>query len=65
MKGKTIARMESKNKPGKDKPTAESQEYETVMMCWENLKDSPGKEHHEESDDEGKKLVKKMQNSKD
>ena len=29
---------------------AESEENETVMMCWEDLEDSPGKEPHEESD---------------
>ena len=35
------------------------------MMCWENLKDSLGKEPHEESDNEGKKPVEKMQKPKD
>ena len=34
MKSKTIASMESKNRPGKVKPTAESEENKTVMMCW-------------------------------
>ena len=65
MKSTTITRIESKNRPGKGKPTAESEENEIAMMCWENLKDSPGKEPHEESDNEGKKPVEKMQNSKD
>ena len=62
MKSKTIARMESKNRPGKDKLMAECDENKTAMMCWENLKDSPGKEPHEESDNEGKKSIKKTQN---
>ena len=44
---------------------AESEENETVMMCWEDLEDSPGKEPHEESDHKGKKPVKKMQKPKD
>ena len=65
MKSKTIARLESKNRPEKDKQTAESEENKTAMMCRENLKDSPGKEPHKESDDEGKKPVEKMQKQKD
>ena len=65
MKSKTFARMESKNRPGKGKPTAESEENKTAVICWGNLKDSPGKEPHVESDNEGKKSVEKMQNSKD
>ena len=65
MKTNTITRMESENRPGKGKPMAESEENETMMMCWENLKDSPGKEPHTESENEGKKPVKKMQKPKD
>ena len=38
MKSKTITRLESKNRPEKDKPMAESEEDKTVMMCWEKLK---------------------------
>ena len=34
-------------------------------MCWEYLKDSPGKEPHEESQNKGKKSVEKMQKPKD
>ena len=65
MKSKTIARMESKDRPEKDKLMAEGEENKTVMMCWENLKDSPGKEPHKESDNKGKKPTKKMQQPKD
>ena len=65
MKSKTIARMESKRRPEKVKPTAESEESETAMMCWKNLKDSIGKEPHEESDNKGKKPVEKTQKPKD
>ena len=65
MKSKTITRMESKNRPGKGKPTAESEENKAAMMCWENLKDSPGKEPHEESENEGEKSIEMTQNSKD
>ena len=54
MKSKTIARLESKNRPEKDNQMAESEENETVMMSWENLEDSPGKEPHEESENKGK-----------
>ena len=57
MKNKTITRLESKNRPEKDKKMVETEENEAVMMCWENLEDSPGKEHYEETDDEEKKLV--------
>ena len=35
------------------------------MMCWENLKDSPGEEPHEESENIGKKSVEKTQKPKD
>ena len=65
MKSKTIARLESKTRPDEDKLTAESEEHETAMMCWENLKDSQGKESHEESDNKGKKSVEKIQKPKD
>ena len=65
MKSKTITRMESKIRPEKDKIMAESEENETAMMCWESLKDSLGKESHEESDNEGKKPIKKTQKPKD
>ena len=65
MKSKTIPSMDSKNRPGKCKPTAESEENETAMMCWENLKTSLGKEPHKESEHKGKKSVKKMQKQKD
>ena len=43
-KSKTIARMESKSRPEKDKLIAESEENETAMMCWESLKESLGEE---------------------
>ena len=65
MKTNTIARLESKIRPGKGKPTAESEESETAMMCWENWKDSLGKEPHTESENEGEKPVKKTQKPKD
>ena len=39
-KSKTITRMGSKNRPRKVKPMAESEENETVMTCWENLKEN-------------------------
>ena len=65
MKTNTIPRKERKNRPGKGKPMAESEENETAMMCWEDLKDSPGKEPHTESENEGEKPVKKMQTPKD
>ena len=44
---------------------AESEENETVMMCWENLDDSPEKEPYKETDNEEKKLVKEMHKPKD
>ena len=65
MKHKTIARLESKNRPEKDKLMAESEENKTAMMCWENLKDSLEKDPHEESDNKGKKPVEKTQKPKD
>ena len=65
MKTNTIVRMKNKNRPGKGKPMAESEENETAMMCWEDLKDSPGREPHIESENEGEKPVEKMQKPKD
>ena len=65
MKTNTITRKESKNRPGTGKPMAESEENTTAMMCWDNLKDSPGKEPHEESENEGEKPIEKMQKQKD
>ena len=57
--------MESKNRPEKDKQTAETEENETAMMCWENLEGSPGKEPYEETDDKEEKSVKETQTPKD
>ena len=65
MKTNTIVRMKDKNRPGKGKPMAESEENETVMMCWEDLKDSLRKEPHIESENKGEKPVKKTQKPKD
>ena len=65
MKTNTITRMESKNRPGKGKPTAESEENETAILCWENVKDSPGKEPHVESENKGEKPIEKTQKPKD
>ena len=65
LKSKTIARLESKNRPEKDRQMAESAENETAMMCWKNLEDSPGNEPYEETDDEEKKPVEEMQKPKD
>ena len=54
-KSKTLARLESKNRPEKDNQVGETEEIEVVMMCWENLEHSPGKEPYEESDDKEEK----------
>ena len=43
---------------------AENEENETMMMCWETVKDPMAKEPHEESENEGEKPVKKMQKPK-
>ena len=64
MESKTITRMESRNRPEKDKQTAESEENKTAMMCWENLDDSPGKEPYKETDNKEKKLFREMQKTK-
>ena len=64
MKSKTIPRLESINMPEKYKLMAESEENETAMMCWENLKDSVGKEPREESDNNGKKPWKRRKSQK-
>ena len=65
MKSKTIARLESKNRPETDNQAAETEEIEVVMMCCENLKDSLGKEPCEETDDKEEKPDEDMQKPKD
>ena len=65
MNTNTIARKESKYRPEKGKPMAESEENETAMICWEDLKDSPGKVPHTESEYEGEKPIRKMQKPRD
>ena len=64
MKSNEIIRMKNKIRPGKGKPMAKSEENETAMMCWEELKDSLGKEPHEETENEGEKPIKKTQKTK-
>ena len=44
VESKTIARLESKNRPEKDNQVAETEGIEVAMMCWENSEDSLGKE---------------------
>ena len=65
MKTNTITRIKSTNWPGIGKPMAESEENKTVMMCWEDLKDSLEKEPHIESENKGEKPVEKTQKPKD
>ena len=64
MKTNTIIRMKDKNRPEKDKSTTKSEENETAMMCWEDLKDSPKKGPHIESENKGEKPVEKTKNQK-
>ena len=61
MKTNTIISNINKNRPEKVKPTAKNEENETMMMCWENLKDPLVKEPHEESENEGEKPIEKTQ----
>ena len=65
MKTDTILRMKHKNRPQKSKTMMENIEYETAMMCWEALNDSPREEPCVEPENEGEKLVKKTQKQKD
>ena len=65
MKTNTIIRMKDKNRPENDKSMAKSEENETMMMCWEDLKDSLRKEPHIEPENKGEKPVKKTQKPKD
>ena len=64
-KSKTIARLDSKNRPEKDNQVAETEEIEVAMMCWENSEDSLGKEPYKESDDKEEKPDEEMQKPKD
>ena len=65
MKTNTIVRMKDNNRPEKDKSMAKSEENETMMMCWEDFKDSLRKVPHIEPENEGEKPVKKMQKPED
>ena len=49
----------------KDNQVAETEENEIVMMCWENLVDSLGKEPCKETDDKEEKPDEEMQKPKD
>ena len=60
-KSKTITKMESKNRPGKDHQVDETEEIEAAMMCWKNSEDSPGKEPYKETDDQEERPDKEMQ----
>ena len=62
---KTITRLESKNRPGKDHQADETEEIEVAMMCWENSEDSLGKETYEETDDKEERPDEEMQKLKD
>ena len=44
VESKTIARLESKNRPEKDNQVAETEEIEVAMMCWEKPEDSLGED---------------------
>ena len=65
MEIKTFARLESKTKTEKDNQAAEAEGNKTVMMFWENLEDSPGKQPYEETDDDEDKPVQETQKPKD
>ena len=65
MKTDAIVRMKDKNRPQKSKTTMENIEYETAMMCWEALNDSPKEEPRVEPETKGEKLIKKTQHQKD
>ena len=58
---KTIARLESKNNPGKDHQADETEEIKVVMMCWKHSEGSPGKEPYEETDDQDERAYEEMQ----
>ena len=61
VESKTIARLESKNRPENDNQVTETEEIELVMICWENSEDSPGKEPYKETDDKEEKPDKETQ----
>ena len=42
----------------------ENEENETAMMSWEAMNDSPKKEFHIKSENEGEKPIEKMQKQK-
>ena len=44
---------------------AETEELTVVMMCWENLEDSPGKEPCEQKEDKEEKPDEETQKPKD
>ena len=58
-------RMEDEIRTKKSRSTTKNGEVETTMMCWEAMNDSPRKEPHEESENEGEKPVETTQKQKD
>ena len=65
VESKTIARLESKNRPEKDNQVAETEEIKVLMICWENSEDSLGKEPYEETDSKEEKPDKETQKPRD
>ena len=62
---KTIARLESKNRPEKDLQAEETKEIEAAMMCLENSEGSLVEEPDKETDNQEGRADEEMQKQKD
>ena len=62
---KTVARMESENRPEKDFQAQETEEDEAVMMCWENLEGFLAEEPNKETGNQDGRADDEMEKPKD
>ena len=62
---KTIARLESENRPEENHQVEETEEDKVVMMCWENSEGSLVEEPNKETDNQEGRDDNEMQKPKD
>ena len=61
---KTIARLESENRPEKDYQVEETEKDKVAMMCWENSEGSLVEKANKETDNKKEELTMRCKNQK-
>ena len=62
---KTIARMESENRPEKDFQAQETEQDKVAMICWEHSEGSLAEEPNKETDNQDGRTDDKMEKPRD